>query len=398
MMKKKIVNNLFQRFGFEIRRFTPALYRDFVSLKAIGPAKGDVLLAYIVDPFLLKEGGLPSSSHTHHMESLLIAEAFRSLGYNVDVIDYRNGVFKPRKNYTFFVSARTHFTRIASQLNHDCIKIAHLDTAHFLFNNAAAYRRLLELQQRRGVTTASLKWIEHNYAPESADYLTVLGNGFTESTYSYSKKQIFRLPVPAPDTCPPCFQKDFSQYKNRFLWLGSSGVVHKGLDLVLDVFSELPDHHLTVCGPLDDPAESEFQRAYHRELYETANIDTVGWVDVSSQKFVDITSKCCALIYPSSSEGQAGAVVTCLQASLIPLVSYESGIDVGDFGIILKGSSHLEIKDVIMKISEKPNAELAEMSRGSYEYAKSNHSKENYRKEFRRVIVEIGTERGLQMQ
>ena len=394
-MKKKLVNNLLQHFGFEIRRVTPALYREFVSLRVDREAKGDVLLAYIVDPFLLKEGELPSASHTHHTESLLIAEAFRSLGYNVDVIDYRNVAFKPEKNYTFFVSARTNFAQIAAQLNHDCIKIAHLDTAHFLFNNAAAYRRLLELQQRRGVTTASMKWIEHNYAPESADYLTVLGNGFTESTYSYSKKPIFRLPVPTPNTCPPCFKKDFNHYKNRFLWLGSKGVVHKGLDLVLDVFSELPDHYLTVCGPLDDPAEREFQRAYYRELYETPNINTVGWVDVSSQQFIDITSKCCALIYPSGSEGQAGAVITCLQASLIPLVSYESGVDVGDFGIILTDSSHAEIKDVIMRISEKPDLELAEMSRGAYECAISNHSKENYLKEFQKVIVKLGRERGL---
>lgn len=392
----RLPNKLLQRFGLELRRFKTPLYREFVSLQTDREARGIVLLAYIVEPFLLKEGELPDQSHTHHTESLLMAQAFLELGYNVDVIDYRNGGFKPGKNYTYFFSARTSFTQIASRLNDDCIKIVHLDTAHFLFNNAAAYRRLLELQQRRGVATTSFKWVEHNYAPESADYLTVLGNDFTESTYSYSKKPIFRLPVPTPGIYPPCFSKDYDKHKKRFLWLGSKGVVHKGLDLVLDVFSELPDFHLTVCGPLDESAEPEFYRAYYEELYGKLNIDTVGWVDVSSPEFIDITSRCCALIYPSSSEGQAGAVITCLQASLIPVVSYESGVDVGDFGIILKDSTHTEIRDAITELSEKSNVELENMSRGAYEYATSNHSKENYLKEFQKIILEIGRRSGLE--
>ena len=397
-MNRKLVNYLLQHFGFEIRRISPALHREFVSLKAGGQPKGDVLLAYIVEPFLLEEGERPSQSHTHHTESLLLAEAFLCLGYNVDVIDYRNNAFKPEKNYTFFFSARTNFAKIAARLNLDCIKIAHLDTAHFLFNNTAAYRRLLNLQQRRGVTITSFRCIEHNTAPESADYLTVLGNGFTESTYNYSKKPIFRLPVPVANNYAPGFNKDFDQIRNRFLWLGSKGVVHKGLDLVLDVLSELPDHYLTVCGPLNDPAEREFRAAYHRELYETPNIDTVGWVDVSSQQFIDIASRCCALIYPSSSEGQSGAVITSLHASLIPLVSYESGVDVGNFGIILKDCTHDKIKDAVMKISAKKSSELEAMSRGAYEYATSRHSKENYLSEIKRIIVQIGKEREMHVQ
>jgi len=386
---KNPINKIFRRFGFEVRHFKPTQFREFVSLKTDEREKGNVLLAYIVEPFLLKDEELPSQSHTHHTESLLIAEAFLSTGYNVDVIDYRNGAFEPIKDYTFFVSARTNFVAIAKRLNRDCIRIAHLDTAHFLFNNSAAYRRLLELQQRRGVTTTSFKFIEHNYAVENADYLTMLGNDFTKSTYDYANKPIYPLPVPTPNIYSPHYSKDFNKYRSKFLWLGSGGLVHKGLDLVLEVFSELSNHHLTVCGPLEDPCEGEFQKAYHKELYETPNIHTVGWVDVSSQQFVDIASKCSALIYPSCSEGQAGSVITCLQASLIPLVSYESGVDVKEFGVILKECSHGEIKDAIKQISSKSNQELEAMSRKAYEYARSKHTKEKYLKEFVEIITRV---------
>ena len=142
------LNRIIRHAGFEIHRAKPTLHSELVSLKADDGTKGSVLLAYIVEPFLLKDGEHPSQSHTHHTESLLIAQAFLNCGYNVDIIDYRNSDFSPRKDYKFFVSARTNFVKLAQRLNRNCIKIAHLDTAHFLFNNTMAYRRLLELHRR----------------------------------------------------------------------------------------------------------------------------------------------------------------------------------------------------------------------------------------------------------
>lgn len=383
------LNKILRPLGLELRRRKRRPYRETVSLKTDKISKGTILLAYIVDPFLLPDYELPSQAHTHHTESLLIAEAFLNSGYDVDVIDYRNKAFRPTKSYQMFFSARTHFVAISKRLNAECIKIAHLDTAHFLFNNAAAYQRLLNLQQRRGVTTSSMKTIEHSYAVEEADYLTMLGNEFTESTYRYAGKKIFQLPVPTPNLYEPAYDKDFANIKNRFLWMGSEGMVHKGLDLVLDVFRELPDCHLTVCGPVDIPWESNFRQAYHKELYETDNIETIGWIDVSSQKFIDITRNSVAMVYPSASEGQAGAVITCLQRSLIPIISYESGVSVENFGIVLKQCTHEEIKTSVLKISTLSDNELSHMAQASYNYAQKNHSKETYVRQLMKTITEI---------
>ena len=378
--------------GIEVRRIRPAPHSELVSLQSDKATKGNVLLAYIVDPFMLASGEVPSKAHTHHTESLLIARAFLNMGYNVDVIDYRNGNFKPQKNYRFFVSARTSFVEIARHLNSSCIKIAHLDTAHFLFNNAAAYQRLLALQRRRAITATSIRVIEHNFAVEHADYLTVLGNEFDESTYCYSRKPIFRLSVPTPNVYPFNDSKDFDHCKNRYLWFGSTGLVHKGLDLVLEAFSGLSDHHLTVCGPVDDPTEDVFRRAYHRELYETPNICTVGWVDVGSQQFLDIASNCAALIYPSCSEANCGSVITCMQAGLIPLISYESGVDVADFGVILEDCSIDGIKDVVRRLSSTPGPALQTMSLKAYEYARANHTSDAYLRRFTQIIETIERE------
>lgn len=380
------INKWLKLVGLELRRARPTPYSELAALKTDKPRKGSALLGYIVDPFLLKPGERPSQAHTHHTESLSMAQAFLELGYDVDVIDYRNGSFRPTRAYDFFVSARTHFTKIAQHLPKSCIKIAHLDTCHFAFNNAAAYQRLVDLQKRRGITVPSIRVIEHNLAPEHADYLTVLGNDFTEATYNYTGKPIFRLLVPTPNVYPDVADKDFTHCRNRFLWLGSTGLVHKGLDLVLEAFSGLPDHHLTICGPLDDPSESVFRTAFHKELYTLPNIHTVGWIDVSSPEFLRITRDCVALVYPSCAEANCGSVITCLQAGLIPIISRESGVDVADFGVVLPECSPEAIREHVTRIASSPNSRLAEMSRKAQDYARTSHTADAYLARFKEII------------
>ena len=144
---KHLVRRAIRALGLEINRYQAEFNPTCVSLPATPgvPPRGNALLSYILAPFLLKPGQPISTAHNNHLESVLIAQAFRDLGYAVDVIDFRNNEFSPSKNYAFFVSARTHLETIAKRLNDDCIKIAHLETAHFLFNNVAAYARALAL-------------------------------------------------------------------------------------------------------------------------------------------------------------------------------------------------------------------------------------------------------------
>lgn len=387
---KKVVKFLFEKFGLEVKRYPAKPANDkVISLQPDRHSFGNVLLSYIIEPFLLKEDEPVSNAHTHDWESLQIARTFLNLGYSVDVIDYRNATFIPKKNYSFFVAARTNFQRIAQHLNEDCIKIVHLETSHWLFNNSALYQRCLDLQKRRGVTleTYTRKRVEPNWAIEHADYATIKGNDFTISTYSYAKKPYFRTYNPASSTYPWPENKNFELCRNRFLWFGSAGMVHKGLDLTLEVFSQMPEYHLTVCGPLQQ--EEDFERTYYKELYQTPNIQTIGWVDISSQKFLEITNKCVGIVYPSCAEGQSGAVVTCLQAALIPIISYESGVDVNDFGVILKDCSLKEIGNTIRIVSAMPGRELELRARKAWEYARSHHTRARFAAEYQGVIEKI---------
>ncbi|MEH2434687.1 MAG: glycosyltransferase [Nostoc sp.] len=388
-------NNLLSRVGNTISfvsnkvqariNYTKTL--QVVSLKPKQPPKGNVLLSYRIEPFLLKPGQPMPKDHTWYWEVWQIAQTFLDLGYNVDVIQFHNDKFVPQKDYAFFIDIRHRMEALAPKLNKDCIKIFHVDIANMVFRNAAECNRLLELQRRKGITLKPQRFEVPNLGIEYADCAIVLGNDFTTDTFKYANKPMYRIPISSPVVYPYPDKKDLEAVRKRFLWFGGSALVLKGLDLVLDAFAQMPEYDLTVCGPVSN--DKEFEQAFYKELYDTPNIHTYGWIDVSSHDFIEVTNNCLGLVYPSVSEGQSGAVISCLQAGLIPILSYESGVDVHDFGVIFDNLSVEEIKAKVRNISNLPGEDLKLMSRQAWQYARANHTKEKFAQVYRNVVEQI---------
>lgn len=386
----RLLNQVVRRFGVEIRRSgsgSDPRADSVVTLPAAGKAIGNVLVSYIIDPFLQSGPDSVSNSHTHFWESVQIATAFRDLGYTVDVISHRNRTFEPKRDYRLFVSARTNLEVIGERLNADCIQVAHLDTAHWLFNNQAACARLLDLQRRRGVTLGNRRTVEENWAIERAQMGTVLGNQFTMDTYAYAAKPLRRIPISVPATYPWPADKDFERCRRNFIWFGSEGFVHKGLDRVLEAFARMPECHLTVFGPLH--LEQRFVEAFHRELYDTPNIRTYGWIDVESEEFRAIAGQSLGVVYPSCSEGGGGSVITCMHAGLIPVVTWETSVDVADAGILLPDASIEQIATAIRSLAEREPGELRQMARAAWELAREQHTRERFALEFSTFAREV---------
>jgi hypothetical protein len=388
MKLKRLLIQTVRTLGLDIGRYRPEFLPGIVSLRSDSAKKGTVLLAYILDPFQHQHEKPISTSHTHHGESMLIAETWRKLGYDVDVIDYRNHEFIPRKDYDFFVSARTYLETIGKRLNPECVKIAHLDTSHYATNNHATHKRMLDLQRRRGLSLpGSARMVEPNRAIEHANYGVVLGNKITLDTYRYAEKPLYPLVVPIVSHFPWDADKSFHACRNRFLWFGSGGMVHKGLDLTLEAFSDMPEMHLTVCGPIED--EKEFSSTYYKELYQTSNIHTVGWVNITGANFLQIAKNTVGIVYPSCAEGQAGAVVNCLGAGIIPITSLESGICVDNFGTVLKDCSVENIRSAVQNVAALPKEELAKLSHRAWKYATTHHSHDAFKVAYENIVQAI---------
>jgi len=371
----KLAKKIARKFGMNIERIRYNAHQSLsaIELKPKGAARGSVLFSYVIDPFL---NDSVSDDHTNYWESICIAQTFLDRNYTVDIISYNNYRYVPQKSYDIFIGARTNFNHIVRHLNANCTKVVHLDTCHWLSNNLAATQRLINLRDRRGVSISNPKMIEAGQAIEVADHATALGNQHTISTYGFANKPIYRIPISSPTSYDET-NRDFDQCRNRFIWFGSKGFVHKGLDLVIEAFARMPDKHLSICGPIEE--EPDFVAIYRHELYKLANIDLIGWVDVNSDKFRNILKNSLGLVYPSCAEGGGGCVLTCMHGGLIPIVTQESSVDINsDYGVLLNEASIDEIINAVSDLSDKPNNDLKKMSENARTFALKNHTRESF--------------------
>ncbi|MES2006540.1 MAG: glycosyltransferase [Patescibacteria group bacterium] len=175
--------------------------------------------------------------------------------------------------------------------------------------------------------------------------------------------------------------------KGNFIWFGGAGAVHKGLDLVLEAFATMPEYTLTVYGKLGN--EDDFTHAYDKELFHTPNIHMKGWVDPGSPEFAHATTHSLAIIYPSCSEGTAGSVVLAMHAGLIPIISRETGVDVEDFGIVLKENTIQEIQTMVRNLSLEPHTKLTQRAVAAWKYARAMHTRPHFEAAYRAVIKDI---------
>lgn len=316
-----------------------------------------------------------------------MAQTFLALGYGVDVIRFTNRSFRPRAPYRIAIDTLLNLERLAPALPEDCLKILHADSAHWLFHATAQHQRLSALKQRRGISLPPMKEVAPNRAIETADCATVLGNSFTMDTYRYAGKPLLRVPVSSPLTFDWPEGKDFASVRTSFLWFGSTGFVHKGLDLVLEAFAGLPQLQLTVCGPLE--AEADFVRAFHRELFETPNIRTVGWVDLGSAEFLDLARRTGAVVFPSCSEGGGSAVLSCIHAGLLPVVTPEASVDIEDFGLQigdgLRETSVEEVRSAVLEAAGLSPGEREARSRAGWEHVRRHHTREQFQRRYQEI-------------
>lgn len=366
-----------------LKRLLFRLHGRVLHFKPKGVSHGNVLISYTTVPFTLLTKN-QFGGHTNYWESREMVLAFLERGYAVDLIDKTNTTFVPKKPYVFFIDIQSNLKRLAPLLNPDCIKIFHATGSYWTFQNPAEQKRLDELAARRGVQLLPRRATEPYYI-DDADIILSLCGPFPESTYAPFNKPIYHIPLSTTHTYPRA-EKDFNAVKKHFIWFGGAGAVHKGLDLVLEAFARMPDYELVVCGKFN---EQDFLDAYKKELFETPNIRAVGRIDPGSEQFKEICNTSLGVVFPSCSEGCASSVVICMHAGLIPLVSRESGIETGTFGITFKENTIEEIMQDVKDIAAQAPLALQDRSRGAWEYARATHTREHFGAAFRAFIDSI---------
>ena len=312
-----------------------------------------------------------------------MAELLCEEGWEVDAISWTARSFEPRRGYDLMIDVRTHLERWRPQMP-GALAVAHLDTAHWSFNNPAEQQRLAALAERRGAILAPRRQLPQNRLIETADRATYLGNDCTAEPSGRAGIPMERGRVRVPRTYP-WLDREWESARRRFLWFGSGGLVHKGLDLVLEAFAAMPELELYVCGPIE--RERDFERLYRRELYELANVHTLGWIDVDGPAFLELVRRCGALVYPSCAEGGGSSALTCMHAGLVPVLTRSASVDLDSGRTIEIPEGTVEsVERAVRSTAALPPQRLEEMSRRGWTWVREHHTRERFEQEYRAFV------------
>jgi glycosyltransferase involved in cell wall biosynthesis len=310
------------------------------------------LVSYIVYHLIPPSGKRDTSNFSNAGIAQYIPRALNELGYSVDIVNFDNQQFVPRKKYDLFIGhGGTNYESIEKKLDPRCTKIYFSTGIYWEEWNRVEDERRMALQRRKGILLPSDRSIERDeeYANAHADGIICLGNDHAKQTYHKFPRVINVNNAVYPDSYSVSL-KNFENGRHNFLFFNGPGNVHKGLDLLLDVFTQIPHQHLYIRQAL----EPGFFQLYKKELTEYPNIHLVPFLKKPSREFFSLMDTSNFVISPTCAEGQPGSIIECMAHGLIPLLSKEANIDTKDFGILLKENSIDEILCVVEEVSQKP--------------------------------------------
>lgn len=354
------------------------MYRGPISVHT-GERHQKALLCYLQQPFRTCAA---DHLHSNRVEARAIASVLHEHGWGVDAIDFNSEYPIKYSNYDLIIGFGRAFDRSFYAPSFSGRRILLMTGAHPRHSNKAEIERLLALRQRHGrlLTPRRSVFEPCDASFAFSDAVFCLGNGWTISTFGDLSYPVYRLPVPYVPLKHEVKSRDLTQAARHFMWFGSIGAVHKGLDLLLEAFRALPACHLHVCGPVQ--AEEDFFHFYRADLLNRPNVHFHGLVDLNSPITADLFGTCAFTVLPSCSEGGGSSVITAMSAGLVPIVTEEASVDISSFGIRIDGSTVSDVLNAIERAVSLAPSDIFARSLAALDYARQAHSMDSYRATF----------------
>lgn len=359
-------------------------------IKNVNSRKYDkkTLLSYSVYPFRKKNRSI---IHPNYSESYMLNQILDELGYQVDIY---NNIYEGKIDYSQYNLIIGEGMPISNYFlnkpDKDIQTIYYSTGSHPIFQNTQSYGRLMDFYHKSG------KWIPGSsrivddrwfIGSSLSDSFIIIGNQITKDSFVRftDRKSLYTIN-------PPFYSRvenlDFSKKdKKKFLWFGSYGLLHKGLDVVIETFLENEELELHICGYTQ--GEPEFMEFYRERLQKADNIYDHGFVSIEGQVFKDLMEACSFVILTSVAEGLATAVVTAMgNGGLIPVITKETGIDV-KLGLEVSHNDINSLTGALEKSQKMSNEEILEKTIANMKYAKENFSEQNFEENLRRILHTI---------
>lgn len=327
------------------------------------------------------------NKHTIYWESVRMVQILNDAGYIVDYCDVWKPFSVDWKRYAIVIDNLNNLKDIPEEL--PIKKVYWATNNHWLTWNAAELQRLQWFKERTGITVPMARQLPSTLSDEYADHLTYFGTALQRASFS-QRPRGHCIPI-SSCVLPPYKKKDLSVARNKFIWMGGGGLVHKGLDIVLEAFARMPHAELYVVGNMQE--EPRFWQWAQPLIATHANIHPLGWMDLTSKEFCDIADQCIATVYASAAEGGPGTIARLLHHGTIPIVTPESFVRAEVHGFQINGSTDQEMIASTMRLAEMvmrmPDGELHDASEKVRAFAKDNHTRHAFEKSFASFIKEI---------
>lgn len=358
------------------------------------PIRGRILYSYLDYSLLWDDENVGFDGHSNRWESREIARVFLSLGYAVDAISFKDNLFVPQKKYDVIFDISTNLQRLAPLLPSQTVKIIHRTGSDAFYQNNAEMQRVTALESRKKKIYAPKRIVAYpdleRKSLKIADGCTLLGNRHTLSTYPdkyHSKMKLVPVSASVLDEGSKKLRKHIPAQR-EFLFFSGSGMVHKGLDLVLDVFAKNTQYTLHIVGCC--AAELDFMKIYNKELTSLINIQLHGFLCPKSFEFKNILNKSFCFIAPFCSEATSTSAATCLQAGLYPILSKDTGVSLPDgCGVYLNSCSTNEIECAVQDTIRLSDNILIDQIQRIQREALRQFSRENFREIMEKKLTEM---------
>lgn len=342
-----------------------------------------VLICYLPEAF----GGdeLPKH-HSNLTECRSVANAFDRLGYSVDCASRgKSGIDYGRYDVVFGINCHSYAASFGIKGERMPLRVFYSVGAHTFYNFRVTARRNKEFFERHG------KWLLNSchyvpgngmnyYMSQLSDAVISLGDSFLQQQAVIEGddvSKVRRLSAFYFNVTSSCSDKDFSKCRNNILWFGSSGMLHKGLDIAVDFAVEHPEFTLHICG--GSRQEYEFWSYYKPVVEAHKNIVMHGFVDIESDEFRKVLDECAILVNPSLSESGAVAVLNVLgNGALLPVYSKGTGLDLSDVGIEVPEVTYDSFSNALLAAASLPVETIECKARDAHALVREKYTLENY--------------------
>ena len=324
-----------------------------------------------------------------YWESAEMVRQLNEAGYVVDYYDIHSKVLIDWNKYSLVIDERNNLVNAPLDRT-DLTKVYYCTGNHWLFQNMAELGRIRAFQQRHGIYVDPERQVAPLYSDAVADYMTHFGSPFQLRQFdTHPKRHLMDISA----VFEPEFQaKNLDEARYNFMWLGSGGLVLKGLDLAVEAFIQTPDLHLYIAGHAE--REPHFWKWLKPLLDKHSNLHYLGWMDVGSASFAKLAHRCAGTIYVSSTEGGPGSVAQLTHFGLVPIVTETAAVRAAEaHGTVIRSQNPTEIVPALVQavreLAALPDAELHARTRAVYEFGQLHHTRSAYARTFASLLERI---------